>query len=205
MTSRDPSSAAAPGAAAGASRPLNAHKLDVAAFIDAEAELTGSSPLTAMPRLQESLAPEAQPAQLQVHWQITGWLEPQRVGEPHRWMRIEAQAELPWTCQRCLTPVTLPVSVDRDIRWVSGENKAAELDSEMEDDVLALERQSDILALIEDELIMEAPLVPRHDTCPVPVILSTDDLDDAPEVPEVEEKPNPFAVLASLKKGSKPD
>lgn len=184
---------------------MKVDKLDVAAFIDAEAELVGSSPLTAMPRLAEGLAPEAQPAALQVHWHVTGWLEAQRVGDPHRWMRLQAHAELPWTCQRCLTPVTLPVSVDRNIRWVSDENKAAELDAEMEDDVLALVRQADVLALIEDELIMEAPLVPRHETCPVPVILSTDDLEDAPEVPEEEEKPNPFAVLASLKKGGKPE
>lgn len=182
---------------------MKVDKLDVAAFIDAEADLKGSSALTAMPRLAESLVPEAQPSQLLVHWHITGWLEAQRVGDPHRWMRLQAHAELPWTCQRCLTPVTLPVSVDRNIRWVSDENKAAELDAEMEEDVLALVRQADVLALIEDELIMESPLVPRHDSCPVTVVLSTDDLDDAPDEPEVEAKPNPFAVLASLKKSGK--
>jgi len=177
------------------------HKLDVAAFVDAEAETHGTVSLSQLPRLASSIAPEADVAAQQVHWHITGWLEPQRAGAPHRWLTVEAQTDLPWTCQRCLTSVTLPIEVSRDIRWVANEALAAELDAEMEDDVLALERQVDVLSLIEDELIMEAPLVPRHETCPVAMKMSTDDPDVIAAEDEAARKPNPFAVLASLKKG----
>lgn len=183
-------------------------KLDVAGFIDDQAELSGVVPVSSMPRLAESLAAEAQADALQVSWSMRGWLEPQRAGQPHRWLAIEAHAELPWTCQRCLTPVILPLQVERSIRWVADEAAAAALDAELDDDVLALVRQLDALSLIEDELIMEAPLVPRHDECPVQVIMSTDELagsdaDPASQGAESDEataRENPFAVLAKLKK-----
>jgi uncharacterized protein len=181
---------------------IQPHKLDVAAFIDAEAEASGTVSLSQLPRLASSIAPEADVAAQQVHWHITGWLEPQRGGDPHRWLTVEAQTDLPWTCQRCLTAVTLPIEVSRDIRWVANEALAAELDAELEDDVLALARQVDVLSLIEDELIMEAPLVPRHDTCPVALKMSTDDPATVAAEDAAAIKPNPFAVLAGLKKGS---
>ena len=46
--------------------------------------------------------------------------------------------------------------------------------------------------LIEDELILGMPLVPRHGVCPKPLPVPVDDL---PVVPEE----NPFAALAGLK------
>jgi len=51
--------------------------------------------------------------------------------------------------------------------------------------------------LVEDELILEVPYVPRHVQCP-----ETADLDaQADEVANREERPSPFAVLGQLKKG----
>lgn len=181
---------------------IQPQKLDVAAFIDAEAEATGTVSLAQLPRLAAGISPDADVAAQQVHWDLTAWLEPQRAGAPQRWLRLEAHTDLPWTCQRCLTPVTLPIEVSRDILWVANEALAATLDADMEEDVLALERQVDVLSLIEDELIMEAPLVPRHDTCPVTLKMSTSDPAALAEEAEADGKPHPFAVLASLKKGS---
>jgi uncharacterized protein len=86
---------------------------------------------------------------------------------------------------------------------VDDEAQAEALDAELEDDVLALLHHINVLALIEDECIMEAPLVPRHETCPIPVKLSTTDLDDAEAAVEVAPRPNPFAVLAAFKSSKK--
>jgi uncharacterized protein len=54
--------------------------------------------------------------------------------------------------------------------------------------------------LIEDELLMALPVVPRHDECPtsVPLASSDDDFEVASA-----EKPNPFAALAACARTEK--
>mgnify|MGYP003353005379 CR=1 FL=1 len=74
------------------------------------------------------------------------------------------------------------------------EQQAAELDAELEDDVLSLERSIDLRELVEDELLLALPLVPRHAECPEPLPLPDD---EAPA--DVPEQPRPFAALAALK------
>lgn len=195
------------------SRPVSFRKLDIGAFIDAGSSLAGQAPLVEFPRLAEGLAPEADPAGIEaISWEAVGRQVPQRVGPPELWLDLSCTAHLPFSCQRCLQPVVLPVETDRSIRFVADEQTAAELDAELDDDVLVLSRSFDLLSLIEDELIMATPIVPRHDECPQPPLMSVSDpgvdgpSDAGDEVSPEESaltasgKPNPFAVLAQLKK-----
>ena len=96
--------------------------------------------------------------------------------------------------------VHTPIDVDRHFIFVPDEATAAAMDDDSEDDVLEMSTDFNLLGLIEDEVLMALPLVPRHDVCPTGVIQSaqTDDFNDV-----AEEKPNPFAALAALK-GQKP-
>lgn len=182
--------------------------MDIGAFIDSESPLAGDSPLADLPRLAQGVPPEVPLDHVEpVQWRAQGRLVAQRVGEPHRWLDLQAHAVLPWTCQRCLQPVVLPVDVERTIRFVADEALAAELDADMDDDVLVVSRAFDLLDLIEDELIMASPLVPRHDECPQPPKMSVSDpgVDDEGQAPggagDDPARKNPFAVLAQLKKG----
>ena len=102
------------------------------------------------------------------------------------------------TCQRCLAPVDVPLEVDREFRFVADEATAEALDDESEEDLLAMSREFDLRELIEDELLMALPLVPRHEECPAPVQMASSD-EDFEEASA--EKPNPFAALAALKTG----
>jgi uncharacterized protein len=113
------------------------------------------------------------------------------------WLHVTAQVVLPLTCQRCLGPVEMPVSAERSFRFVATEALAEALDEESEEDVLVTSRDFNLLDLIEDELLMALPVVPKHDVCPVVVQLQVADADF---VDEPAEKPNPFAVLGQLKK-----
>ena len=62
------------------------------------------------------------------------------------------------------------------------------------------EDYAEFLELIEDELIMSLPIVPRHQVCQN---LFLEDLaKEGQENPEFQ-RPNPFAVLANLKKSTK--
>ena len=120
-------------------------------------------------------------------------------GIPEVWLRLAGQVSLPLICQRCLGPVDIAVEFDRSFRFVETEDLAAIEDEESEEDVLVLSREFNLLDLLEDELLMAMPTAPTHDECPVPVKLTAVDPDfDA----QTTEKPNPFAVLAVLKKNS---
>ena len=74
--------------------------------------------------------------------------------------------------------------------------RVVELDDDTEEDLLALSREFDLHGLIEDELLMSLPVVPRHGVCPEPVPMKVADEDfEAASA----EKPNPFAALAGLR------
>jgi uncharacterized protein len=94
--------------------------------------------------------------------------------------------------------MTLPLKIDRRFFFVPGEDAAADLDADSEDDVLALTPSLDLHALVEDELLLALPIVPRHDQCPVAVPLVFDD-----ESAGAEAADHPFAVLAALRGSGK--
>lgn len=173
------------------SKSIDPRRLDVAALAADHAELAGAWPLRELARLAESALIDETP-DAQVHWQAAGELRPLPGGVAEVWLHLKAEVDLALSCQRCLGPVHDTVRVDRALRFVADEQQAAALDAELEDDVLSLERVLDLAELIEDELLLALPLVPRHDECPVPLPLTED---PAPE----QERPNPFAVLAQLK------
>lgn len=181
-------------------------KLDVGAFIESGEVLEGALPVADLSRLAAGLFAQADLASLPpVQWRAQGRVVKQRVGQPQLWLDVEVKGMFPWECQRCLHAVDLPIEVQRSIRFVEDEAAAANLDADCDDDVLAISRQFDLLELLEDELIMAQPLVPRHERCPTDVERHMRSFDpDAPESSDSSEseggKPNPFAVLASLKK-----
>jgi uncharacterized protein len=169
-------------------------KLDVRAFAQALASLSGQSPLSDWPRLAEEAQSELQAPP--VSWTLRGEWVPESGAPDQVWLHLHIQATLPMLCQRCLGPVLTPIEVDRPFRFVADEDTAMALDDELEEDLLVLSREFDALALIEDEVILAVPLVPFHEVCPVPLTMTVSD----PQFEAAEtERPNPFAALAGLK------
>jgi len=174
-------------------------KLDVGAFAREGASLEGEWPAPSLPRLAEAAAPESAPAQWPpVRWSAQGEIRTPKGGEAQIWLALSAQAQVSLTCQRCLKPVREDLEVSRWFRFVRDEDQAAELDMDSEDDVLSLPRHLDLRELVEDELLLELPVVPRHEECPEPLPHANIDEEEAPS----QERPNPFAALAALKKGA---
>lgn len=178
--------------------------LDVKALARAGQTLSGRTPVSHRERLQAERAPtEAgyEPApEPHIDWSIRGeWRE--RLGAAAQcWLHVQAQLTLPLVCQRCLGPVGVPLEVNRPFRFVADEATAEREDESAEEDVLVLSPQFDVLELIDDELLMALPLVPRHEPeCPSPVQLTVQDpaFDDG----GAQGRPHPFAVLARLKQG----
>ena len=176
---------------------FDAARLDVKAFAQAGATLAETSPLAQWARLTEEAAQATGDAgPVEVAWSAHGEMRGSAAGPGVPWLHVEAEVQLPLVCQRCLGPVQTVLSVDRWFRFVADEATAEALDDEAEEDLLALSREFSLHELIEDELLMALPVVPRHEVCPthVPMEASDEDFDAASA-----ERPNPFAALASLR------
>lgn len=177
---------------------FRADRLDVAGLARANGTIQGNTLLQKFERLRtESCRPESESRDSHsVHWQATGeWVE--TVGAaPQTWLHLQVQAKLTQICQRCMTEVDTPIEVTRSYRFVADEATAEALDDSCDEDLLAISREFDLLELIEDEMLMDLPLVPMHNICPVAPKMAAIDSDFESKN---QQKPNPFAVLQSLK------
>lgn len=169
-------------------------RLDVTAFAEVGGALAGSTALKDFPRLSAETTGAAPDAA--VPWEARGEARPGATGATEPWLHLVADATLPLVCQRCLAPVDTELVVDRWFRFAPDEDTAALEDETSEEDVLVASRDFDLHALLEDELIMDIPVTPRHEICPEPPRLSAVDEDFEAAV---EAKPNPFAVLGALR------
>jgi uncharacterized protein len=181
------------------SRAFDPRHLPVEAFAKESGMLEGEWPLASLQRLVDAAHADARPGEHdQVSWRAEGESRPVRGGAPQIWLHLRANARLSLVCQRCLGPIEEAIAAERHFMFVAGEDTAAELDADSEDDVLALTRSLDLRDLVEDELLLALPLVPRHDVCPEPLPMRHGDVGE-------EELPNPFAALAALKRGGAPN
>jgi len=74
--------------------------------------------------------------------------------------------------------------------FVADEASALAEDDDCEEDLLSPAPDLTLQTLLEDELLLAMPLVPRHATCDKPLPQSLD-----------QDLPHPFAALAGLKLG----
>jgi len=176
-------------------REFDPFRLDVEVFATEAGQLAGHWPLQIFRRIGESLA-VAPTDDDQVAWSARGERRALRGDQTQAWLHLRAEGQLALECQRCLKPVNVAIEFERNFLFVHGEELAAQLDAETEDDVLAMPRVLDLHQLVEDELLLDMPLVPRHEVCPEPLPVRIDE-----HVPG--DAPNPFAALAALK-GPKP-
>ncbi len=174
-------------------------RLDVKTFAEESGRLSGETAVQQHERLMAET--QGRGGQSPVAWSATGEVRNSGHLNPDIWIHLKANTVLSLTCQRCLVPVDVPVTVDRSFRFVPDEEMAAAQDDESEEDVLALSRSFDLIELVEDELLMELPLAPTHPTCPQPLRTSSADVDFESATAE---RQNPFALLGKLKLGDPP-
>ena len=194
-----------------AQRQPDPRALRLQALCKNDTTVQGQWPLASMPRLAESFSGAADG---HADWSLHTSTRQVAGGQAQLWARLQARAVAPLQCQRCLAPLQQPLEVDQLIRFVQGEEMAAQLDEESEEDVMHLPAQLNLYALLEDELILALPIVPRHEgTCPQPLQFEAMGMAGARagapggrqagggemETLEGEKKPHPFAVLAGLK------
>lgn len=177
---------------------LDPQHLDIRVFADRSASLEGDIALPRLQRLAASFHADAPPGDDElVHWRAGGEMRKARGAPAQPWLDLTAQTRVRLTCQRCLQAVEVPLHVDADFRFVTDESTAADQDVDAEEDLLVESRSFNLHALIEDEMLLALPLVPRHDgDCPQPLQAPAD---PAAAAIELEPRDKPFAALAGLK------
>lgn len=168
--------------------PIPSH-IDPRKLADRANTLEGDWPLKQFARLCEQLVSDAG----NVHARFEFGRDEQRMIV----MRGELDVEVQMVCQRCLEPATLPVHSEF-IYAVLKEGASLDGLPKGYDALEVGEEPLDLIAVVEDELLLALPIVPAHDPdkCQHPAGFAA-----APE-PSVNEvsRSNPFDVLAQLKR-----
>lgn len=170
--------------------------LDSQAFARDNGRLSGTSRLAHYPRLL--VETQGLGADRTLGWAAEGSLRADPSSASQAWLHLQISASMPLTCQRCLESLDWDPVVDRWFRFVDTEALATEQDDAAEEDLLVSSRQFSLAELIEDELLMALPLVPRHEACPGELKMAV--ADPGFEAPE-SQPPHPFASLARLRRG----
>jgi len=165
-------------------------EIDPFRFANNGRQLEGELKLADMARLSESLFDNSGVVKVSMQFDVD------QTGTPNLHGRFETTLLL--TCERCMQALEFPVTIDTWLGLVRHEKLAESLAEQYEPWVIEDTDLVDPATVVEDELILALPLVPKHD------------FDCLPEEAwfagdkEVEEKPedkpeSPFAVLSALK------
>jgi uncharacterized protein len=107
---------------------------------------------------------------------------------------VAVQADMVLGCQRCLGDVVCPVEAHTRFLLVREGDELPDEDLAEDDfDPIHANRNFDVLALVEDELLLSLPLAPMHEDCSVATEGQQNDL------------ASPFAVLGKLKRSNDSD
>lgn len=114
------------------------------------------------------------------------------------WLSFSINTKMPMQCQRCLDSVDVTLNKSHRIALLTDDRQVSavgEQDYVLLTDLLDYDEKEHVLplaVLLEDELLLDLPLSPKHEDCEVKV-------QQVGELPEVK-KDNPFAALATLKR-----
>jgi len=103
-------------------------------------------------------------------------------------LRVSASGAMQLVCQRCLGTFVFPLAIDVELQVTESLRDIEAADDDI-DRILASEA-TDVGRLIEDEVILALPMVPRHELC---IAVGAG----------VTAKISPFSALAALKRGDK--
>lgn len=111
-------------------------------------------------------------------------------------LRLQVSGQVALGCQRCLGKVDFECVIDSRLLLIPEGEAWPEDELEAEDyDAIPANRELAVAELVEEEVLLALPLVPRHEDCALPDRRSVSE-----QAVEVERAASPFAALAGLKK-----
>jgi uncharacterized protein len=131
------------------------------AFAREAGSLQGELPIADLTRVLDRLVDSAGSLRYRVEGRVATRNRPQ--------LLLQVDGALSVCCQRCLEGIDYPVEVRSVLEFVNDEEELSQ--EEIEDDskdFLPAQSELDVIALIEDELILDLPSAPRHESCALP-------------------------------------
>ena len=158
--------------------------IDPYRYAEQALRLSGEAKLTDMHRLESMIGSQEDKASVELHFGV----DEQGIS----FLKGHLQTRLYLQCQRCLNPYHYEIIVDFVLGMVHTDDEAKQL-PECYEPVLVKESHVALRELVEDEIILNLPLIPKHDSKDCKVAIPTD-------LEQAEDKiDNPFRVLESLK------
>jgi uncharacterized protein len=154
--------------------------IDSLAFAREAGSLQGDLRIASLTRALDLLADSAGHLAYRVEGRVGPGNRPQ--------LQLQVDGMLSLCCQRCLEGVEYPLAVRSLLEFVENEDDLTQ--EEIEDDsrdFLPAQKELDVAALIEDEIILALPTAPRHESCALP------------KAGQGSAKISPFSVLTGLK------
>lgn len=127
-------------------------------------------------------------------------LEGARDNEGKSWLHLRVAGQLMLVCQRCLGGRSFRLAIDSRLQLIAPGK--AWPDEDLEDDssdAIASDPELALLTLIEDEVLLALPIVPRHESCESPQINGNGNGKLGSEY-GLEPKVSAFSALIALKK-----
>ena len=170
---------------------MNTLLIDNIAFSKKNERIEGELSLQDCPRLEELMQSTnlTNPTKINHTGLISYVLQGKTDAAGQHVLQLTIVSSLTTACQRCLN--AMPLHINLNFNYLIGEVsdtdvEAVDVDNSDDYDLQQANREMDLIALIEDEIIMAMPIAPMHEEgC---TELKT----------QSGEKPNPFAVLKGL-------
>jgi uncharacterized protein len=161
-------------------------RIDAVKMFARMGSITAELPLARLQRLTDELTGTS--------GQVAVALRFGRDEEGRRLLSGTLDTQVQVACQRCLQDMALDLHCDLSFLVFDTEEELQEL-RESQDGIVMTEDGLDVVALIEDELILSLPMIPMHaDTGCNRILNALKEGEGA-----LESTPSPFAILAGLK------
>ncbi|MGB8339397.1 MAG: YceD family protein [Burkholderiales bacterium] len=132
--------------------------IDGMQFARREQSVEGGFAVKDMPRLRETLASRDG----EIRYRIEGRF--QANDRPVLECNISGLVEL--QCQRCLEPINHPLRIQSRLVLVSSEAALPDTQDEPDEaDTIVASHEMNVAELVEEEILLSLPLVPRHEVC----------------------------------------
>ena len=153
--------------------------IDGLAFARAAGMLKGRLAIESLPRLAQSGCSGSV-----LDFVLTGAINER--GKPE--LRLAVFGNVRLQCQRCLGNLDFPLQVEAQLELAASEAEILAAEDDVERTVA--ERDMNVADLVEEEVILALPMVPKHEQC------------RAAEGSDEGARPSAFQALAALKKRS---
>ena len=150
------------------------------AFARDAGSLQGELPIASLTRLLDKLVDSTGSLSYRVDGRFGSRNRPQ--------LLLQLDGVLSVCCQRCLEGIDYPIAVRSVLEFVDDEEDLTQEEIEEDaKDFLPAQSELDVVALIEDEIILDLPSAPRHENCALP------------DTGQGTGKVSPFSVLQGFK------